>query len=154
MRTTTTPHDAIALLTADHREVKTMFDEFEQLGDRAKVSKKKLADRICQALEAHAQIEEELFYPAVRDAVRDADDQVDEAVVEHASAKDLIAQLQAMDPEDDLFDAKVKVLGEQIDHHVEEEETEMFPKVKRSSLDLATLGEQMQARKEELLAQA
>lgn len=144
------PQDAIGLLTADHREVEQMFKQFEELGDRAKVSKKKLADQICSALIVHTTIEEEIFYPAVREAIKDAEDKVDEAVVEHASAKDLIAQIQEMDPEDELYDAKVKVLSEQIDHHVEEEEKEMFPMAKKSGLDLAALGQEMAARKQEL----
>jgi hemerythrin superfamily protein len=142
--------DAIAMLTADHREVAAMFKQFEELGDRAKASKKKLADQICEALLLHATLEEEIFYPAVRDASKDTEDMVDEAVVEHAAAKDLIAQLQEMDPEDDLYDAKVKVLSEQIEHHVGEEEKEMFPKARKSGIDLAALGQEMAARKDEL----
>lgn len=144
--------DAIALLVADHRDVAEMFKKFEEMGDRAKVSKKKLADQICEALLLHTTIEEEIFYPAVREASKDLEDVVDESVVEHASAKDLIAQIQEMDPDDELYDAKVKVLGEQIEHHVEEEEKEMFPQVKKSGLDLAALGEEMKARKDELAA--
>jgi hemerythrin-like domain-containing protein len=146
--------DAIALLTADHRQVSEMFKQFEGLGERAKASKKKLADQICTALRVHTQIEEEIFYPAVREASKDLEDMVDEAVVEHASAKDLIDQLEAADPEDELYDAKVKVLGEQIEHHVGEEEQEMFPKVRKLSLDLAALGQEMAERREELAASA
>jgi len=146
--------DAIALLTADHREVADMFDEFEGLGDRAKSSKKKLADKICNALVVHTTIEEEIFYPAVRAALKSKDDQdqLDEAIVEHAAAKDLIRQIQEMDPEDDLYDAKVKVLGEEVEHHVEEEEKEMFPNVKKSDLDLMALGQELAMRKQELQA--
>jgi hemerythrin superfamily protein len=143
--------DAIALLTADHREVHEMFEQFEQLGDRARATKEKLKEKICKALIAHTTIEEEIFYPAVRGQIEDGEDMVDEAVVEHAAAKDLIQQLQEMDPDDELFDAKVKVLGEQIDHHVEEEEKEMFPKVKKSGLDLLALGQEMAMRKQELM---
>jgi hemerythrin superfamily protein len=143
--------DAIALLTADHREVHEMFEQFEQLGDRARASKEKLKEKICKALIAHTTIEEEIFYPAVREQIEDGEDMVDEAVVEHAAAKDLIQQLQEMEPDDELFDAKVKVLGEQIDHHVEEEEKEMFPKVKKSGLDLLALGQEMAMRKQELM---
>jgi hemerythrin superfamily protein len=146
--------DAIALLIADHREVKAMFQQFEELSDRARATKKKLTDQICGALELHTRIEEEIFYPAVREAGRDLEDIVDESLVEHASAKELIAQLQEMDPEDELYDAKVKVLGEQIDHHVGEEEEEMFPKVRKLGIDLAALGEEMAARKDELAASA
>lgn len=146
------PQDAIAMLTADHKEVKGMFEEYDGLGDRANASKKKLADKICTALTLHATVEEEIFYPALRAASKDAADLLDEAEVEHAGAKDLIAQIQEMDPEDDLYDAKVKVLGEQIDHHVGEEEGEMFPKAKKAGLDMAALGAEMAARKEELAA--
>jgi hemerythrin superfamily protein len=144
--------DAIAMLIADHREVSDMFEQFDQLGDRAKVTKEKLKDKICIALIAHTTIEEEIFYPAVRAAVKEGEDMVDEAVVEHASAKDLIRQLQEMKPEDDLYDAKVKVLGEQIEHHVKEEEEEMFPQAKKSGLDMVALGQEMAMRKQELLA--
>jgi hemerythrin superfamily protein len=144
--------DAIAMLVADHREVSDMFEQFDQLGDRAKVAKEKLKDKICIALTAHTTIEEEIFYPAVRKAIEDGEDMVDEAVVEHASAKDLIRQLQEMKPEDDLYDAKVKVLGEQIEHHVKEEEEEMFPKARKSGLDMVALGQEMAMRKQELLA--
>jgi hemerythrin superfamily protein len=146
--------DAIALLIADHREVKAMFEQFEELSDRARATKKKLTDQICSALELHTRLEEEIFYPAVREASRDLEDIVDESLVEHASAKELIAQLQEMDPEDELYDAKVKVLGEQIDHHVGEEEEEMFPKVRKLGIDLAALGQEMAARKDELAASA
>jgi hemerythrin superfamily protein len=145
--------DAIALLTADHREVSEMFEQFEQLGDRATTSKEKLKDKICKALIAHTTIEEEIFYPAVRAAkVEEGEDMVDEAIVEHASAKDLIKQLQEMQPDDDLYDAKVKVLSEQIDHHVQEEEKEMFPKAKKAGLDLLALGQEMALRKQELMS--
>jgi hemerythrin superfamily protein len=148
-----TKNDAIALLTADHKKVKDLFEQFEGLSDRSKVNKKKIADQICMELTVHAQVEEEIFYPAVRKPIKD-DDLMDEAVVEHASAKELIAQISEMDPGDDLYDAKVKVLSEQIDHHVEEEEGEMFPKVRKSGVDLDALGQQMAARKEELMAAA
>jgi hemerythrin superfamily protein len=144
--------DAVAMLTADHREVSDMFEQFENLSDRAKASKQKLTEKICKALIAHTTIEEEIFYPAVREAIKDSEDMVDEAVVEHASAKDLIQQLQEMDADDDLYDAKVKVLGEQIEHHVGEEEKEMFPKAQKSGLDLVTLGQEMAQRKQELLS--
>ncbi|MFJ1466763.1 MULTISPECIES: hemerythrin domain-containing protein [Massilia] len=145
--------DAIALLTADHREVAEMFEQFEQLGDRATTSKEKLKDKICKALIAHTTIEEEIFYPAVRAAnVEEGEDMVDEAIVEHAAAKDLIKQLQEMQPDDDLYDAKVKVLSEQIEHHVKEEEKEMFPKAKKAGLDLLALGQEMALRKQELMS--
>jgi hypothetical protein len=144
--------DAIELLTQQHREVKEMFDRFENMTDRAKVSKKKLADEICNALIMHTTIEEEIYYPATREASEETEDMVDEAVVEHASAKDLIAQIMEMDPGDDLYDAKVKVLGELVEHHVQEEEEEMFPKTRELKLDLKALGAEMQARQKEIEA--
>lgn len=144
--------DAIALLTMQHREVDALFTEFENLTDRAKVSKKRIADKICAHLTVHATIEEEIFYPAVRGASRTVEDMVDEAVVEHASVKDLVAQIEAMDPGDDLYDAKVTVLTEMVRHHVEEEEQDMFPKVRKLDLDLEALGQQMAARSDELMA--
>lgn len=146
-----TPHDAIALLTNDHKEVKSLFEQFDGLSDRSKSAKKKIADQICHSLSVHAQLEEEIFYPAVRAKIKDPD-LMDEAAVEHASAKQLISQIQTMNPDDDLYDAKVKVLSEQIDHHVEEEEGEMFPKAKKSGLDLTALGDEMLARKEVLMS--
>jgi len=143
--------DAIAMLTADHREVSDMFEQFENLSDRAKATKTKLVEKICNALIAHTTIEEEIFYPAVREAVKD-EDMVDEAVVEHAAAKDLIQQLQEANPDEDLYDAKVKVLSEQIEHHVKEEEEEMFEKARKSGLDMIQLGQEMAQRKQEILA--
>lgn len=150
MTTTAKPIDAIALLKHDHAEVKAMFKEYEELGERAFSSKHKLAEKICLELTKHAIAEEEIFYPAVRNDVASAEDMVDEATVEHASAKDLIAQIHSMDPHDDLYDAKVKVLGEYIDHHVKEEENEMFPQAKKAGIDLIALGEQIQQRKDEI----
>lgn len=142
--------DAIELLTDDHENVKQLFEQYEALGDRAHVSKKKLATEICTELTKHATAEEEIFYPAVRAAGKDKEDLVDEAVVEHASAKDLIAQIMAMEASEDLFDAKVKVLSELIEHHVKEEEGEMFPKARKAGLDLAMLGQQIAERKAQI----
>ena len=144
--------DAVELLKQQHREVEEMFERFENMTDRAKVSKKKLADEICNALIMHTTIEEEIFYPATREASDETEDMVDEAVVEHASAKDLIAQIMEMDPGDDLYYAKVKVLSEMVEHHVEEEEKEMFPKTRELKLDLVALGQEMQARQQEIEA--
>jgi len=149
-RTAAKPADAIKLLKDDHKEVKTYFKQYETLEDDAE--RRALADKICTALTVHATVEEEIFYPAVREAIDD-DDLLDEAEVEHASAKQLIAEIQAMNVTDRLFDAKVTVLGEYIDHHVEEEETEMFPESRDSDLDLQALGAQMAERKAALLAQ-
>ncbi len=143
-----TPADAIALLERDHREVEDYFERYEQ-ADAAQ-TQKQLANKICAALRVHAQIEEELFYPAAREAIRD-NDLLDEATVEHAGAKVLIAEIEAMQPGMPLYDAKVTVLSEQIQHHVKEEENELFPKVRDSDLDLTSLGKQMADRKTELM---
>ena len=142
--------DAITLLTEDHENVAQMFEQYEALGDRAHASKKKLATQICTELTKHATAEEEIFYPAVRAAGKDKEDLIDEATVEHASAKDLIAQILEMEPTEELFDAKVKVLGELIEHHVKEEEEEMFPKARKAGLDMQLLGAQIAERKAEL----
>jgi len=146
--------DVIALLTKDHKDVKKLFTAYQKLADADAPAdeRKTIADEICAALTVHATVEEEIFYPAMRDAADDAEDELDEAEVEHASVKDLIAQIEEMDPDEDLYDAKVKVLGEYVDHHVKEEEGEMFPKAKKSDMDLNALGAEVQARKEELQA--
>ena len=144
--------DAIELLMADHRKVEKLFTKYEKLveDDGSYNEKEALATAICAELTVHTQVEEEIFYPAARD-ILDEEDLVDEAVVEHASAKDLIAQLADMSPDDDLYDAKIKVLGELIEHHVEEEEDEMFPKLKKARLETASLGSEMAERKQELI---
>lgn len=139
-----TPRDAIALLRSDHQLVQGLFDQFEKA--RGDERKGELAERICRELTVHARIEEEIFYPAAREVLRD-EDLLDEAEVEHASAKDLIAQIEASRPGAKLFDAKVTVLGEFIKHHVKEEHNEMFPKLRKTKLDLKALGERLQARK-------
>jgi hemerythrin superfamily protein len=149
----TTEQDAIALLTADHKKVKGMFSQFSKLKDEGSDEEKSdLVTDICNELKIHTTIEEEIFYPAVRQAIKDSD-LMDEALVEHAGAKDLVAQLEGMDTKDDLYDAKVTVLGEQINHHVKEEEGEMFPKAKRAKLDTANLGAKMLKRKMDLMEQ-
>lgn len=142
------PSDAIALLRADHQLVQGLFDQFEKT--RSDDRKSKLAQQICQELTVHAQIEEEIFYPAARGVLRD-EDLLDEATVEHQGAKDLIAQIEHSRPGAELFDAKVTVLGEYVKHHVKEEQNEMFPKLRKTKLDLKALGEQLQARKMELM---
>lgn len=146
--------DAVGLLVSDHREVKVLFEKYEKLAETAAEAsdRQALAETICDMLTVHATIEEEIFYPAARKATRD-DDLLDEAQVEHAAAKDLIAQIKDMDPDDELYDAKVKVLGEQIDHHVEEEERELFPAAKKSDMNLRELGARMVARKSQLVAE-
>lgn len=144
-------HDVTRLLEADHRKVKKMFKEFEkcaQQGDEA--AKVELAMQICMELKVHTQVEEEIFYPALYEAL-DEQDLVDEAIVEHATAKALIEQIESMVGSDDLYDAKVKVLSEYINHHVEEEE-EIFPKARKARMDLEGLGESVTFRKEELMA--
>lgn len=141
--------DAIRLLKADHREVEALFAEYETTsGDNRKQA---LADEICQKLIVHTQVEEEILYPAAYEAL-DEDDLVDEAEVEHASAKELIAQIRASSPSEPLYDAKVKVLSEYIAHHVCEEEKELFPELKDTDLDLKALGQQIAERKAQLLA--
>ena len=144
--------DAVKLLTADHKEVKALFKDYDKLAESgAKAQEREtLARQICLMLTVHATTEEEIFYPAARKAIKEKD-LLDEAEVEHASAKELIAQIESSTPSDPLYDAKVKVLGEYIDHHVKEEENELFPKVQKSKADLASLGEEIAARKDELL---
>jgi hemerythrin superfamily protein len=141
--------DAVALLKADHRAVAKLFGQFEKAKDGER--KKALADKICLELRVHMQIEEEIFYPVSREFLKN-DDIVDEAVVEHAAARDLMDEIQAMQPGEDLYDAKMTVLEEQIEHHVEEEEEEYFPKVKKTKMDLKAVGTRMAARKEQLMA--
>jgi len=147
------PVDAIALLKADHRQVAEWFEEFEKA--RAATRKSDLANKICTALTVHAQIEEEIFYPAFIAATED-EDMHHEAVIEHDGAKKLIADIAASGPEDDYFDAKVKVLSEMIKHHVKEEEQKggMFAEARDSDMDLKAIGEQLAQRKQELMASA
>ncbi len=142
--------NAIELLEKDHFEVEGYFEEYEGLEDDA--AKGELARKICMALTVHMQIEEEIFYPEALKATKDGD-LFDEATVEHAGAKNLIAEIGEMEPGDDLYDAKVKVLGEQIKHHVKEEREEMFPEVEATKMDLDALGAQMAKRKAELTKQ-
>lgn len=148
-RRATRAPDAIALLKADHKKVSGLFAQFEK--SRSAAKKKALVEQICTELSVHAQIEEEIFYPAVKAALKDKE-LVPEATVEHASVRDLIAQVEGRNPDGELFDAKLKVMAEYVKHHVKEEQNEMFPKVRNSRLDLAALGEQMAARKEALMA--
>ena len=157
MATTRAPADACSLLDADHRNVKKMFKEFEPLAEsKAKSAlpkRRQLADQICLELTVHAQIEEEIFYPALRAATK-AEDLLDEAEVEHASAKDLIAQIKAGNEGDSKWCAKVIVLGEYIDHHVKEERNEIFVKARAArKLDLVAMRDVLQARKDELMGQ-
>ena len=149
----TKSQDAIALLMTDHKKVKKLFADFKKLKDSGSSEEKSaVVEQICNELKVHAEIEEEIFYPAVREAIDDSD-LMDEALVEHAGAKELIAQLEDADPDEELYDAKVTVLGEQIDHHVGEEEGDMFSKAKRAKVDTSALGEQMLERKKTLMKQ-
>lgn len=142
---------AVRLLKQDHREVEGWFDEFEQLEDDAE--KLELFQKIALALKVHTQIEEEIFYPEERGDVEE--DMLDEAYVEHDGAKKLIAEIEAMRPGEEFYDAKVKVLGEYIKHHVKEEEQPggIFAQAKKGDEDLDAMGERMKARKEELMAE-
>ena len=144
--------NAIQLLKNDHAEVKALFDRFDKLGDRGTKSKEEIVREACAKLTVHATVEEEIFYPAAR-AVQDAEDLLNEAEVEHATAKELIAKLDDMAATDEMFDANFTVLAEYIKHHVKEEEGELFPKIQKSDLDLDALGAEMAARKEELVAE-
>lgn len=147
----TSKDSAITMLMADHAKVKKLFKEFEKLSKKDDDGKVEIANQICMELIVHAKAEEEVFYPAARLAIND-DDMLNEAEVEHDTAKDLIAQIQTMSPNDEMYDAKVTVLGEYIDHHVKEEETEMFPKVRKAKVDLSELGQQLKMKKEELMS--
>ncbi|MFZ5719584.1 MAG: hemerythrin domain-containing protein [Pseudomonadota bacterium] len=151
-RASARPDDAVSDLIADHRKVEDLFKQYEKVKDQP-AKKQKIFEQINIELKVHTRIEEEIFYPASREYV-DEQDTVNEAVVEHASAKDLMAQLENMEPTDDYYDAKVKVLQEMIQHHVEEEETEYFPECRRSEMDLKAIGETMRARKAELMTEA
>jgi hemerythrin superfamily protein len=153
---TTDKTDAIKLLTQDHKEVKGLFDEYKKLvEDEADADERQaLATQICTMLTVHAAIEEELLYPLAREALGEDFDLIDEAAVEHQTAKDLIAQIEESTPDEPLYDAKVTVLGEYIQHHVKEEEGEIFPKLKKTELDLTLVGGEMARRKEELTSSA
>jgi len=146
--------DAIELLGADHREVRGLFARYRELAGRgaAGAERRPLAEEICTLLTVHAAIEEEIFYPEARAAGVDAD-LVDEAEVEHAAARDLVAQLCDRDVDDALYDARVKVLAEYVDHHVAEEEGELFAKCRASAMDLRAVGARLVARKAELMGE-
>ena len=146
--------DILQLLTAEHREVKALFQHYHRLAEAGGKGDERmlLASQICVALALHTQVEEEILYPAAREVMTRDEDIVDEAYVEHAGAKTLIAQLKTMTSDQPLFDARVKVLGEYIDHHVKEEESNFFPKLRKSSLDFEAMGEQIAQRKKQLMA--
>jgi hypothetical protein len=153
MAADTRPQDGLQLLAADHRKVEDLFEKFE--GASGASAKEKLVREICLELKVHAQIEEEIYYPAIRGKVEE--DALDEAYVEHDGAKLLINELEAATPDEDYYDAKVKVLSEMIEHHVKEEEKQrdnLFQQTRAADIDLEALGAQLAARKAELLAMA
>ena len=144
--------DAVDFLKSQHREVEELFKQFDKLPEEgADEEKEPIVRTACEKLTVHATIEEEIFYPAARE-VDDVAALLNEAEVEHGTAKDLIATLDSMDPSDDMFSATFTVLSEYIKHHVKEEEGELFPKVKKSELDLDALGQELASRAEELTA--
>jgi hemerythrin-like domain-containing protein len=148
--------DAIQVLEEDHVKVEKAFERFEKLEDDDADEKQQIVSTVCSDLKVHTVIEEEILYPRLREALSDDDeiaDLMDEAEVEHTSAKEMIQQLEGMSPGDDLYDAKFTVLCEYVKHHVKEERNEIFPKAKKSDLDLDAMGEELEARKRELAAQ-
>ena len=144
--------DAIDLLKEDHATVKEAFKEFEEMDKDESAALQELVTTVCDNLKVHTMIEEEIFYPAVRGEMKD-DDLLNEAQIEHRSAKDLIEQLESLEPGDPLYVPTFTVLGEYVNHHIKEEEDEMFPKVKKLDLDLQALGGQMQERKDALVGE-
>ncbi len=142
--------DATALLRADHKLVDGLFYDYEQASTKA--MKKKLVSQICMELSVHSQVEEEIFYPAVKQALKDHE-MIPEATVEHETLKSLMAQVEGVEPDGEMFDAKIKVLAEYVKHHVKEEQEEMFTKAKASKLNLMELGDKMAARKHLLMAE-
>jgi len=146
----TKAQEATALLRADHKLVGELFAEYAKTTATAK--KKQLVSKICSELSVHAQVEEEIFYPAVKQALKDKE-MVPEATVEHATLRALIAQVEGIEPDGEMFDAKIKVLSEYVKHHVKEEQEEMFPKARATDLDMSELGAQLAERKAELFAQ-
>ena len=142
------PQEATAMLRADHALVSKLFEQYEKSESTAK--KRSLVDQICQELTVHTELEEEIFYPAVQRALEDHE-LVPEAEVEHASIKSLIEQVKTGEPGTDEFDAKVKVMAEYVKHHVKEEHTQMFPKARKSRINMRELGAEMAARKAALL---
>ena len=147
--------NAFTLLKDDHKKVKKLFKEFQSIKNRDDSDERKseLVKQICREITVHAQIEEEMFYPAARQAIGD-EDVMEEAGIEHASVKQLVSQLESMEPGDPHYDAIVKVMGEYVEHHVREEEDQMFPMLKKAKLDAKGLGEQITRRKEELMGDA
>ena len=145
------PRDAVALLRADHETVSALFEQFEKT--RSPVKKQLIAAEVCKELTVHAALEEEIFYPAAKLALKDTE-MVPEALVEHDGVKKLIAEIEGSKAEGEMFDARVKVLSELVKHHVKEEQNELFPAVKKTSMDLKELGARLVARKAEMLEEA
>ena len=145
--------NAITLLKADHDKVKKAFKQFEKMDHEDTQALQELVQEVCSDLKVHTTLEEEIFYPAVRAAIED-DDLMNEAQVEHNSAKELIELLEGMDPGDEMYPATFTVLCEYVLHHAKEEEEEMFPSARKAKVDLDELGEQIRARKEELMETA
>jgi hemerythrin superfamily protein len=146
--------NAITMLKQDHEAVSGLVEKYERGKSRLSSQRKQqMAKQICRMLTIHATIEEELFYPAAREQVRGLDDMLDEAEIEHSTVKELIQTVESSAPDDELYDARIKVIGEYVKHHVKEEQNEIFPKVRKSKLDLEDLGEQMLARRQELEAE-
>jgi Hemerythrin HHE cation binding domain len=142
---------ALELLEQDHRQVEELFDEYDQLKGNDK-KRGELAQKICLALEIHAQIEEEIFYPLAREATKD-NNFIDESLVEHATVKNLIGEIEEMQVGDNLFDAKIRVLGEIVKLHIHEEEQELFPELESAKIDLEALGKELTERKDALLSE-
>ncbi len=142
--------DADKLLIQDHRKVQKMFSEFEKLGSGDMEEKEDLVRDACTELRVHTMVEEEILYPALREELDDKG-LIDEADVEHTVAKQLIGELEEMSADEDLFEAKFKVLGEYVNHHITEEEKEIFPQAKKAKVDMQSLGQQIKKRKEEIL---
>ena len=144
--------NAIDLLKKDHDDVEALFKDYQLLaeGEGDAGDRRALSTRICGMLAVHAIIEEEIFYPAAREAGVDSA-LLNEAAIEHASAKELIAQIGASQASDSFYDARVKVLGEQIEHHVKDEEHELFPACRKAEMDMKELGKRLQHRKEQLM---
>jgi hypothetical protein len=144
--------NAFDVLEQDHREVEEWFDEYDELKDSDEDRKAGLAEKICLALKVHAQIEEEIFYPQAREASQD-NDLIDEALVEHSTVKNLIAEIEAMEVGEELYEAKIHVLGEMVKQHIKEEEEELFPELQSTKMDLETVGKELAERKQELMAE-
>jgi hemerythrin superfamily protein len=150
-RSGSSSHDAVSMLMEDHKKVQKLFRDFQKAHeDEDEETCQEIAAQVCDELEVHTTLEEELFYPAARESLGDDQDLIDEAEVEHQSAKDLIAELRIMDASEQKFAATFTVLAEYVKHHIKEEENEMFPRVKKAKLDVDGLGRQMAERKSEL----